>query len=74
MTTDVVIALTPVAVTRETAARALGMSVDSFERFVQPEIRLIRKGRLRLVPVVELQRWAEDNAERVLGPNPRRAK
>jgi hypothetical protein len=63
---SVVIALPPVAVSREDAARALGMSVDSFERFVQPEVRLIRKGRLRLVPVAELERWAEANAERTL--------
>ena len=46
---------------------ALGMCLDSFERFAQPEVRLIRKGRLRLVPVTELQQWAEQNAERTLG-------
>ncbi len=40
-----------IALTREEAARALGMSVDSFERYVQSEVRLIRRGRLRLVPV-----------------------
>jgi hypothetical protein len=39
------------------------MSLDSFERFVQPEIRLIRRGRLRLVPLTELERWTEANAE-----------
>ncbi len=32
------------------------MSVDSFERNVMPEIRLIRMGALMLVPVVELER------------------
>ncbi len=42
-------------------------SVDSFERYVQPHVRMIRRGRLRLVPVAELERWCEDNAERVLG-------
>jgi hypothetical protein len=57
-----------VALTREEAATSLGMgSVDSFERYVQPHVRMIRRGRLRLVPVTELQRWVEDNAERVLG-------
>jgi hypothetical protein len=57
-----------VALTREEAALALGMgSVDSFERHVQPHVRMIRRGRLRLVPVRELERWCEDNAERVLG-------
>jgi hypothetical protein len=55
-----------IALTREEAAAALGMSLDSFERHVQPELRLIRRGRLRLVPVTELQRWADDAAERTL--------
>jgi excisionase family DNA binding protein len=54
------------ALTRVEAAASLGISVDSFERFVQPEIRLIRRGRLRLVPVAELERWLDSNAARVL--------
>jgi len=52
--------------TREEAAKALGMSVDSFERHVQPSIRMCRLGRMRLVPIGELQRWLEENAERTL--------
>lgn len=55
-----------VALTREEAAASLGMSLDSFERHVQAEVRLIRRGKLRLVPVLELQRWAERSAESVL--------
>jgi hypothetical protein len=51
------------ALTREHAARSLDMSLDSFERHVQPEIRLVRRGRLRLVPVTELDRWLTENAE-----------
>ena len=34
-----------VALTREEAAASLGMSLDSFERHVQPSIRMVRKGR-----------------------------
>jgi hypothetical protein len=64
--TEIVISTPPIAVTREKAAEMVGMSVDSFERYVQPEIRLIRKGKLRLVPVDELRRWCEANAERTL--------
>ncbi len=45
------------ALTRSEAAAALGISVDSFERFVQDEVRHIRRGRLRLIPVAELERW-----------------
>lgn len=51
-----------IALTREEAAHALGMSLDSFERHVQPEIRLVRRGKLRLVPVREIERWAEQSA------------
>jgi hypothetical protein len=69
----VTISMNPVAVTREDAARLLGMSLDSFERHVQPEIKLIRRGKLRLVPVGELKRWAERNAEPVLAPGKRAA-
>jgi hypothetical protein len=38
------------------------MSLASFERYVQPEIRLVRRGTLRLVPVNELQEWLRKNA------------
>jgi len=55
-----------VALTREEAAAALGMSVDSFERHVQPTLRIIRLGRMRLVPVSELERWVTEHAERTV--------
>jgi hypothetical protein len=61
-----------VALSRQEAAMSLGMSLDSFERHVQPELRLIRRGKLRLVPLAELERWANDNAESVFR-RPRRA-
>jgi hypothetical protein len=54
------------ALTREEAAAAIGMSLDSFERHVQPHLRLLRLGRLRLVPVRELERWADEHAGRAL--------
>jgi excisionase family DNA binding protein len=54
------------ALTRVEAAASLGVSVDSFERYVQQELRLVRAGRLRLVPVAELERWIESHASRVL--------
>lgn len=55
-----------VALTREEAAAALGMSLDSFERHVQPDVRIIRRGRLRLVSIHELERWADGAAERTI--------
>jgi hypothetical protein len=54
------------ALTREEAAAALGMSLDSFERHVQPTIRLVRLGRMRLVPIREIERWLEGHAERTV--------
>jgi hypothetical protein len=50
------------ALTRAEAAEALGISIDSFERYVQPEVRLVRRNSLRLVPVRELERWVDENA------------
>jgi excisionase family DNA binding protein len=58
------------ALTRAEAAAAIGVSLDSFERFVQSEIRLVRRGRLRLVPVSELERWLDRNAARVFEEAP----
>jgi excisionase family DNA binding protein len=52
--------------TRVEAARSLGISLDSFEEYVQGELRLVRVGRLVLVPVAELERWVAQNAARTL--------
>jgi hypothetical protein len=58
------ITVAPIALPKPAAAAALGISV---ERYVQSDIRCIRRGSLRLYPVTELQRWADENAERLLG-------
>jgi hypothetical protein len=54
------------ALTRQEAAAALGMSIKSFERQVQPELRLVRRGKLRLIPVREIERWLEENSDLTL--------
>ena len=54
------------AMTKLQAAQALAMSIDSFERYVAPEVRCVRRGRLRLYPMRELEDWLERNAETVL--------
>lgn len=46
----------------EEAAESLGVSLDFFREHIAPELKLIRKGRVRLVPVVELDRWIEESA------------
>jgi hypothetical protein len=44
------------------AAAALDVSVEFFNANVRPEVRLVRRGRVKLVPVSELQRWLDENA------------
>jgi hypothetical protein len=48
------------------AATALGVSPEFFAKHVVPEVRCVRRGSLRLFPIVELQRWLEDQARRPL--------
>ncbi len=56
-----------IALTPPEAAAAIGVGPDFFEANVVPELRLVRRGRKRLVPVVELERWTTENADRALG-------
>lgn len=45
------------AFSRKEAAAALGMSLRHFQRHVQPHLRCVYCGQLRLYPVSELERW-----------------
>ncbi len=49
---------------RTDAAAALGMSLRHFQRHVQPHLRCIYSGSLRLYPVSELERWIEEQSWR----------
>jgi hypothetical protein len=51
-----------IALTPPEAAAAIGVGPDFFEANVAPELRLVRKGRKRLVPVSELERWVAESA------------
>jgi hypothetical protein len=53
-----------IALTPAEAAAAIGVGPDFFEENVAPELRLIRRGRKRLVPMVELERWVTESAGR----------
>lgn len=50
------------ALRREEAAASLGMSVDTFERRVQPFVKVVPCGQLVLVSPVEIERWVRENA------------
>lgn len=44
------------------AARALGISDESFDLYVKPYVRVVRWGSLRVYPVAELERFLSDQA------------
>ena len=52
--------------TRQEAAASLGMSVDTFERRVQPFVMVVPCGQLVLVPPRELERWVASNVRHVV--------
>jgi hypothetical protein len=52
----------PLLLKREDAARAMAMSLDSFERHVEPHLKRVHVGRMRLIPVAELKRFVTDEA------------
>jgi hypothetical protein len=56
-----------IALTPPEAAAAIGVGPDFFDANVSPELRLVRRGRKRLIPVSELERWTVENASRALG-------
>jgi hypothetical protein len=49
------------------ACAAIGVSWDVWKAHVEPNVRLVRIGSRKLVPVVELERWLAEHAETVLG-------
>jgi hypothetical protein len=66
--------------TRREAAAALSISLNHFERHVQPELKVVPSGQLILIPVSELERWVQRHARFLveapmlsLEPKPRRA-
>jgi excisionase family DNA binding protein len=58
-----------IALTPAEAAAALGVGPDFFDQRIRPELRVIRRGSKRLIPVAELERWADESSEWVLGPD-----
>ena len=53
-------------VTRKEAAASLGMSINHFERKVQPDLKVVLSGQLVLIPAGELERWVQRKARRLV--------
>lgn len=51
--------------TVEEACRYLGVGWDFWREHVAPEVRIVRRGRRKIVLRGELDRWMLDNAERL---------
>jgi hypothetical protein len=66
MTKKLAVSIPRIALTPGEAAAAIGVGPDFFDANVAPELRLIRRGRKRLIPVAELERWAAENAEGIV--------
>ena len=45
------------------ACEALGVSWDFWSEYIAPEVRVVRRGRRKLIAVTELERWLERNGE-----------
>src|SRR5438105_3824302 len=56
----------PLALRPAEAAEALSVSPDFFAEHVLLELRVVRRGRLVLIAVRELERWLEESSERTL--------
>lgn len=54
--------LDPLALRVGDAAKVLGMSTESFERYVESKVKILRLGKMKLVAVAELERFLEEEA------------
>jgi hypothetical protein len=55
--------VSPLALRREAAAEALGVSVESFDRYIRPTLPVVRLGSVRVYPVPAIERWLAEHAD-----------
>ncbi len=55
--------MSPLAVRREAAADAIGVSVETFDKHIRPSLPVVRLGTVRVYPVAELERWLAEHAD-----------
>jgi hypothetical protein len=55
------------ALSVEQACQALSVSWDTWRTHIEPDVKVVRIGRRKLIPVRELECWLEAHAETPLG-------
>jgi excisionase family DNA binding protein len=55
------------ALSVEEACQALGVSWDFWRANVEADVRIVRVGRRKLVPVASLEQWLDEHAEAIHG-------
>lgn len=55
-----------IALTVNEACESLGVGWDLFHESIEPELRIVRIGRRKLIPLAELQAWLDRHAEKIL--------
>lgn len=63
--------MSPVLVSRADAASMMGLSLRHFQRYVQPDLPVVRIGRRTLVPVIEVEHWISERVEEPPSRRPR---
>jgi excisionase family DNA binding protein len=58
-------AIPRLSLSKQEAADALGVSIDFFDEHIAHELRMVRRGRRRLIAVRELERWLDRHADGV---------
>ena len=56
------------ALTPSEAAEALGCSRDFFDKHIGPELRWVRRRRLKFVAIAEIENWLRRSATLTLDP------
>jgi hypothetical protein len=53
------------ALTIEQSCAALSVSHDFWMEHIAAEVKIVRRGRRKIVPVTELQRWLDEHSEAI---------
>lgn len=65
-----VVDVSPLALQRKQAAAAIGVSGDTFDRHIRPELPCVYVGATRLYRVADLDAWLAEHAEQPVGSVP----